>query len=97
MALDYAASAALMSDTAFKERVKVSGLKYASYIMDEGPTIDAHWSRIKWAQDMFFSPDVTVNKIIPLVVLDPQVQTDGADITDDALQPVVESVINKMM
>ena len=97
MALDYAATAALMSDTMFKERVKVSCLKYAEYIMNEGPGVDAHWSRIKWAQDALFGPDVTVNKIIPLVVLDPAVQSDGAAITDGALQPVVEIVINKMM
>lgn len=97
MALDYAATAALMSDTSFRDRVKVSCLKYAEYIMDEGPSVDAHWSRIRWAQDTLFNPDNTVTKIIPLVVLDPAVQADGNAITDAALQPVVEIVINKMM
>ena len=46
---------------------------------------------------VFNSPESAVQQIMPILVMDPQVQLDGEDITDAALQPVVEAAINKLM
>jgi len=97
MALDYTQSAALMADPAFRDRVKVACLKYAAYISDEAANTPAHQTRIKWAQGAMSAPDAAAQSIVQPVVMDGQVQADGADITDAALQVSVESTINKLM
>jgi hypothetical protein len=43
------------------------------------------------------APDVAAAHVTPTVVMDPAVQTDGADITDEALQSSVEASINKLL
>lgn len=97
MALDYAASAELMKDQAFIDRVKVACLKYADFILNEQPSTPAHSTRIRWAQSTTESPDHAAQTITPPVVMDAQVQTDGAAITDAALQTTVETTINRLM
>lgn len=97
MALTYEDSAALMADVAFRDRIKVACLKYATYIVDEAPNVPAHNTRIKWAQNCMIGPDGAAMTVTPTVVMDNQVQTDGAAITDEALQTAVETSINKLM
>jgi hypothetical protein len=97
MALDYAASDALMQDAAFKGRIKCACLIYANYILGEDASVPAHNTRVRWAQNATNAPDVAAAHITPTVVMDPQVQTDGADITDAALQSSVEASINKLL
>ena len=97
MALDYAASAALMKDGAFIDRVKVACLKYADFILNEQPSTPAHSTRIRWAQSTTESPDHAAQTVTPPVVMDGQVQQDGAAITDAALQTTVETTINRLM
>jgi hypothetical protein len=97
MALDYAATAALMADPAFRDRVKVACLKYGTYIMDEAANVPGHSTRIRWAQQTAANPDISVNQVTPTVCMDGQVQTDGADITDAALQTSVEASVNKLL
>lgn len=97
MALTYDDSAALMNDTAFRGRVKVSCLKYATYIMDEPTNTPAHSTRLKWAHDTMVNPDAAAALITPSVVMDGAVQQDGGAITDVALQSSVENTINKLM
>jgi hypothetical protein len=95
--MTYEESAALMTDPAFRGRVKVSCLKYADSILGESESIPAHNTRLKWAQQAFQQPDMTAAQIQPAVVMDAAVQTDGKDITDVALQGSVEAVVNKML
>lgn len=95
MALDYAQSAALMMNTAFRDRIKVACLKYADYIKDEAPSTPAHNTRLKWSQETMISPDTSVARITPIVVMDAQVQEQGDAITDANLQTVVETAINE--
>jgi hypothetical protein len=95
--MTYTEAAALMTDSDFRGRVKVSCLKYANSIMGEATTVPAHNTRVRWATSCMQSPDITAANVQPPVVMDAQVQTDGADITDAALQVSVETVVNKMM
>src|SRR5262245_43491309 len=97
MALDYAQSAALMQDTAFRERVKVGCMKYADYIVAEAANVPAHNTRYRWAQATMLSPDSAAQTIMPTVVMQDQVQQQGAAISDADLQTVVEVSVNKLM
>jgi hypothetical protein len=94
--MTYAESEKLMQDFAFRGRIKVASLKYADSIMGEVQTTPAHNTRVKWAVSALQQPDMTAQQLQPPVVMDSQVQTDGADITDTALQGSVEAVVNKM-
>lgn len=95
--MTYIESAALMTDPEFRGRIKVACLKYADSIIGEPTGTAAHNTRIKWAQNCFMSPDMTAAQTQPPTVMDPEVQADGAAITDIALQGAVETVVNKMM
>lgn len=95
--MTYEESAALMNDTGFRGRVKVACLKFATYIMDETASTPAHSTRIKWAQQTTANPDAAAATITPTVVMDNQVQADGAAITDEALQTAVETSVNKLL
>lgn len=95
--MTYEESAALMQDQAFRGRVKVAVLKYADSIMIEANTVPAHNTRLRWASNAVQQPEVTAASIQPPVVMDAQVQADGAEITDGALQVSVETVVNKLL
>ena len=97
MALSYEQSAALMRDAAFIGRVKVACLKYADYILLEAPTVPAHSTRIKWAQQTVQNPDAIAQAITPTVVMDAAVQDQGATIDDAGLQSATENAINKTL
>ena len=90
-------SAALMKDQGFHGRTKVAGLNYATYILNEAPSTPGHSSRYRWAQEFAQAPDMHTTQIQPMVVMDGQVQADGPDITDAALQSSVEAVVNKFL
>jgi hypothetical protein len=97
MALTYEQSAGLMKDPAFVDRVKVACLKYADFILNEPASTPAHSTRIRWAQTTTTSPDNAAQTLAPPVVMDTQVQQDGAAITDAALQTSVETTVNRLM
>ena len=97
MSLTYTQSADLMNDPVFRGRVKVACLKYATFIFDEAPTVPAHSSRIRWAQNTMNMPDSAAATVTPPTVMDVAVQTDGDAITDTALQSAVEGVVNKLL
>jgi hypothetical protein len=95
--MTYEDSAALMTDAVFRGRVKVGCLKFATYILDEAASVPAHQTRIKWAQQTMTNPEFSTTQVVPPVVMDNQVQTDGAAITDEALQTAVETTVNKLI
>lgn len=97
MPINYQEQADLMKDPTFQGRVKVAGLRYASYISDEAPSVPAHNTRVRWAQSMFQAPDQQAYQITPVVVMDPAVQDAGANVTDVALQSATENAINKII
>ena len=95
--MTYVESATLMNDIEFRGRIKVSCLKYADYIHNEGPGTAGHTSRLRWAQSVYQNPEGTATQIQPPVVMDTAVQGAGAAITDEALQNAVENVVNRMI
>jgi hypothetical protein len=95
--MTYEESAALMNDMTFRGRIKVSALKYADSISNEANTVPAHNTRLRWAVNTMQQPDMVAMQLQPPTVMDAAVQADGAEITDDALQGSVETVVNKLM
>lgn len=95
--MTYTESAALMTDMAFRGRVKVGCLTYATSIMNEATATPAHNTRLRWAASCMQNPDNTAMQIQGPVVMDPAVQEAGAMVTDQALQRAVEVTIDKMM
>jgi hypothetical protein len=86
-----------MMDADFRGRVKVACLRFADSIMNEEPTVTAHNVRMRWATNCFQQPDAVAAQTQPPTVMDPNVQSAGADIDDATLQGAVEATINKMM
>lgn len=95
MALTYEEQNALTRDDAFVGRVKISGLHYMQYILNEAPSVEGHSARYRWAQKFAIQPEIEARSLTPIVVMDPAVQQAGAAITDAALQTAVEGTINK--
>lgn len=95
--LSYEQSAALMQDFTFQGRVKVACLAYAQTITLEPTGSTAHNTRMRWAQSVYQNPMQVAQQITPPVVLNPNVQQNGSDITDDNLQGVVQVVVDNLM
>lgn|SRR5262245_27632589 len=101
--MTYEESAALMVENTFRGRIKVSAMKYASYIQGEDPQTQGHSARYRWANQTVTQPDQMAISLQPSVVMDPAVQTAGVDaggksqIEDAALQSAVEGVVNKIV
>jgi hypothetical protein len=95
--MTYDESNALMSDAAFKGRVKVAVLKYAGSIMIEASNVPAHNTRERWAVNTMINPDGTAAQIQPPTVMDPAIQAAGCDATDDEVQGAVETAVNKLL
>ena len=86
-----------MTDQDFRGRVKVACLKFADSIQNEPSTTGAHNARLRWAQQCFNQPDQVAMQVHTPTVMDPNVQADGADITDVKLQGAVETTVNKLI
>jgi hypothetical protein len=97
MALDYAATAALMQNVAFHDRTKIACLHYATYILGEAVSVPAHSSRLRWAQNTTASPDQSAVNVMPILVMDDKVQADGDAISDANLQIAVETSVNQLL
>lgn len=95
--MTYEESAALAQDPIFRGRCKMAALKYADSIFIEAPSVPAHNSRYRWAQQTFAQPDLIAMQVQSPTVMDPGVQSAGAAVTDAALQGAVEAVVNKMI
>ena len=95
--LDYDSSAQLMNDMAFRGRVKVACLHFATYIQGEPVSTPAHNTRYKWAQECVVIPDQKALLFAPSVVMDAAVQSAGDSITDAALQTAVEDAIQAQL
>ena len=97
MALSYSDSADLMNDTVFRGRIKVAALHFANYVMGESPGTSSHNTRFKWAQAAYLMPDQTAMNLQPIVVMDSNVQAQGAAVDDPTLQTAVETAINTII
>lgn len=97
MALTYEELGTLMNDAAFRQRVKVSCLSYAAYILNEAANVPGHSSRVKWAQSTFQNPELAASVAQPPTCMDDRVKAAGKDVTDADLQLAVESAVNKLI
>lgn len=97
MALTYTDSATLMNDMVFRGRVKVACLKFATSILDEAGTVQAHGARSRWANNCVIQPDQVAATVTPSTVMDPNVQAAGSTIDDTTLQGAVEAAINALI
>ena len=95
--MTYEESATLMNDAAFRGRIKVAALKAATFYQSEDAATPGHNSRYNWAQRCFQAPDSVATQLQPPVVMDTGVQTEGAEISDAALQASVEATIGKII
>lgn len=97
MAITYAEAAELMKDPVFIGRSEVACLKYATYIQNEDPGVPAHTSRLRWALATINNATQSVAQIMPVLIWDDNVQTDGGAIIDADLQTAVETSVNKFI
>ena len=97
MALTYDESNTLRQNQTLRGRVQTACLKFADSILGEDASVPAHNARMRWANECNQMPDQVTMKVVPWAVNDAQVQTDGANITDAALQVSVETAIMKML
>jgi hypothetical protein len=97
MSLTYEETYDLSKDAVFRGRVAVASTHYAVFITDEPANTPAHSTRYKWAQSTLANVEGAVAMVITTVCNDAAVQTDGAAITDAALQSTVETAVNKLL
>lgn len=96
--MTYEESAALINDQAFRGRIKVACLTYASRILKGGETgVGASQAANRWATVTFQAPDQTAQTVIGPAVMEPGVQSEGEKIDDGALQFSVENAVNKTL
>jgi len=95
--MTYEETGALMQDQVFFGRVQVACLHFAEYISGEAASVPAHNTRYKWAQSTFINPVQATAAVMPAVVMEDLVQTNGKDITDADLQTATEQAVNKLM
>jgi hypothetical protein len=95
MAMTDEESAALMNDIPFRNRIKVSALKYADALLNRPTDTPGINQQRAWGKNTQTMPDTVAMQLQPVVVMDTAVQEAGASITDAALQVVVETAVNK--
>ena len=86
-----------MHDPVFVGRIKVACLNFAAYIYNEAPATPGHTSRLRWSSNTMAGPEGAANAVAPMVTMDPNVQAQGADISDPDLQTAVENAVNKII
>jgi hypothetical protein len=94
MALSYQETAALMTDATFNSRIAVACMTYAKYIAGETTPMQGRNTAVRWAQATVANASASASAIAPVVVMDPNVQAQGAAIDDPGLQTAVETAIN---
>lgn len=95
--MTYEESAALMTDLTFRGRVKVACLRYADSVLVDVAEVSGRTAQVRWASQTLAQPDIAAQQAQPATVMDPAVQAEGADISDDALQAAVQATVNKML
>lgn len=94
MALTFLESATLMNNLDFINRVKVAALQYAQYIQLQSAIPN---SKTSWAQRTIQQPDQTARVLTPGVVMNPNVQQAGEEVTDNNLSAAVQVVADLQM
>lgn len=93
--MTYEESAQLIQDPQFRGRVKVACLTYAQRILSGGAGTPSQ-AASRWASATYQSPDSAAQGVQGPTVMEPGVQSMGANIDDGGLQFATESAVNKM-
>lgn len=93
--MTYEEIAALMVSIPFRNRIKVSAMKYADVLLNQPVTAEAINTKRNWAKNTQQQPDSTAMQLQPPVCMDPAVQAAGESISDAALQGAVETTVNR--
>lgn len=88
---------ALKSDKEFRDRVGMSLINYATYLLGQPADRPWHEQEVNWARKASYNTDDQIYRIMGFVLGDAQVQADLGDITDAALQTVVEVAVQNNM
>jgi len=87
-------SATLINDPTFRGRVKVAALVYAQYLSLQ-PNNSSR--RSDWIFNTLRAPDIATQTLTPSVVINPNVQQEGASVTDPNLQAAVQMAADTLM
>lgn len=93
--LTYEESAALMNDPVFQGRVKAACLSYAGTLLAGPPPNNPVLFR--WAANTYQNPAFAMTQVTPPAVMNVNVQTEGASISDPALLATVEYVVGGLL
>lgn len=93
--LTYEESAALMSDQVFRGRVKAACISYAGTLLASPPANNP--ALFAWASATYDNPELATQKVTPPAVMNVNVQTEGAAISDPALLATVEYVVGGLL
>lgn len=93
--MNYAELSQLMTDPAFRGRIKVAILTYSIRILqDQGSYSNAV---LRWANQAFRAPDQTAQASQANVCMEPAIHGQGANVDDGALQFSVENAVQKIV
>lgn len=93
--MTYEESAQLIQNPQFRGRIKVACLTYASRIISQGG--GASNALLRWCNQTMQMPDQAAQNVQGPAVMEPGVQSQGANIDDGSLQFSVENAVNKML
>jgi len=88
---------ALKNDQDFKSRVGTAIVNYATYLLGQPADRPWHEQEVAWSRRASVSTDDMVYRVMGFVLGDAAVQADLGDITDTALQGVVETAVSNNM
>jgi hypothetical protein len=88
---------ALKNDAEFKSRTGTALINYATYLLGQPATRPWHEQEVAWSRRASVSTDDMIYRVMGFVLGDPQVQTDLGEISDAALQTVVEVAVQNNM
>lgn len=99
MSLTYTELNTLRTDTTFRGRCAIGVIKAADTVLNETAGTPAHELRLRWANLVYSGPtgpDTMADKMMPRILADSNVQTDGDAVTDSTLQDIVDALVNTM-
>ena len=88
---------ALKTDQEFRNRVGMSLVNYATYLLGQPPDRPWHEQEVAWARRASSNTEDQIYRVMGFVLGDAAVQADLGDITDTALQSVVETAVQNNM
>lgn len=84
----------LFSDERLRLKAKAAILIAAGGIRTEATTTTMHAERVLWADMVFQNPDAMRDRMMPALLSNGSIQTNGADSPDNDIQFVISASVN---